>query len=80
MGAPDSYELRGSYNDAYRAMGDAVAVPVTRWLTRHLLAPLVARTRMSMTEVASVEESHLASLRNKETVAMARYQQRELDV
>lgn len=45
MGAPDSYELRGSYNDAYRAMGDAVAVPVTRWLTRRLLAPLADRAR-----------------------------------
>ncbi len=45
MGAPDTYELPGSYNDGYRAMGDAVAVPVTRWLTRHLLAPLAARSR-----------------------------------
>ena len=39
MGAPDSYQLNGSYNDGYRAMGDAVVVPVTRWLTRNLLAP-----------------------------------------
>jgi DNA (cytosine-5)-methyltransferase 1 len=45
MGAPDTYKLPGSYNDGYRAMGDAVAVPVTRWLTRHLLAPLAARSR-----------------------------------
>jgi len=45
MGAPDAYKLQGSYNDGYRAMGDAVAVPVTRWLTRHLLAPLAARCR-----------------------------------
>lgn len=45
MGAPDTYQLPGSYNDGYRAMGDAVAVPVTRWLTRHLLAPLAARSR-----------------------------------
>ena len=43
MGAPDNYELPGTYNDGYRAMGDAVAVPVTRWLTRHLLAPLAER-------------------------------------
>ena len=41
MGAPDSYRLPASYNDAYRAMGDAVAVPVARHLGRHLLAPLV---------------------------------------
>ena len=45
MGAPDSYDLQGSYNDGYRAMGDAVAVPVTRWLTHHLLAPLVGRAK-----------------------------------
>jgi DNA (cytosine-5)-methyltransferase 1 len=44
MGAPDSYKLPVSYNDGYRAMGDAVAVPVTQWLTRHLLAPLAARS------------------------------------
>lgn len=45
MGAPDIYQLPGTYNDGYRAMGDAVAVPVTRWLTRHLLSPLAARSR-----------------------------------
>jgi DNA (cytosine-5)-methyltransferase 1 len=45
MGAPDTYKLDGSYNDGYRAMGDAVAVPVTRWITRHLLAPVAARSR-----------------------------------
>ena len=43
MGAPDTYILPGSYNDGYRAMGDAVAVPVTRWITSHLLAPLAER-------------------------------------
>lgn len=47
MGAPDTFLLPGSYNDGYRAMGDAVAVPVTRWLTRHLLAPLTERCRSS---------------------------------
>ena len=41
MGAPDNYKLMGSYNDCYRAMGDAVAVPVTRWLTSNLLRPLL---------------------------------------
>ncbi len=40
MGAPDSYQLPGNYNDGYKAMGDAVAVPVARWLARHLLHPL----------------------------------------
>ena len=42
MGAPDSYKLPGSYNDGYRAMGDAVAVPVAKWLAKYLLAPLAA--------------------------------------
>ena len=41
MGAPDNYQIPGSYNDGYMAMGDAVAVPVVRWLAEHLLAPLV---------------------------------------
>jgi len=40
MGAPDSYNLVGSYNDIYKAMGDAVAVPPVAWLGRHLLRPL----------------------------------------
>lgn len=47
MGAPEEYALPGSYNDAYRAMGDAVAVPVTAWITRHLLSPLAMRYRKS---------------------------------
>jgi DNA (cytosine-5)-methyltransferase 1 len=47
MGAPETFELPGSYNDGYRAMGDAVAVPVTRWLSKHIFAPLVARLRKS---------------------------------
>jgi DNA (cytosine-5)-methyltransferase 1 len=41
MGAPDTYKIPGSYNDGYRAMGDAVAVPVVKWLAKHLLLPLV---------------------------------------
>jgi DNA (cytosine-5)-methyltransferase 1 len=45
MGAPDTYKIRGTYNDGYRAMGDAVAVPVTRWLSRYLLTELAARSK-----------------------------------
>jgi DNA (cytosine-5)-methyltransferase 1 len=41
MGAPDSFRLPERYNDAYRAMGDGVAVPAVRWLSHHLLLPLV---------------------------------------
>ncbi len=47
MGAPDWYQVPGTYNEGYRAMGDAVAVPVVRWLTHHLLAPLADRWRGS---------------------------------
>jgi len=42
MGVRRDYKIPGSYNDGYRAMGDAVAVPVTRYLAKHLLAPLAA--------------------------------------
>jgi len=40
MGVPDTFVLPPRYSDAYRAMGDGVAVPVVKWLSRHLLAPL----------------------------------------
>ncbi len=40
MGLPDGYKLPGSYNDGYRALGDAVAVPVVRHLGDKLLLPL----------------------------------------
>ena len=45
MGAPDSYKLSANYNDAYSAMGDAVAVPVVSHLAEHLLAPLAKLTK-----------------------------------
>ncbi len=41
MGVRDTYKIPGSYNDGYKAMGDAVAVPVARHLARTLLSPLV---------------------------------------
>lgn len=40
MGAPEEYKIPGSYNDGYKAMGDAVAFPVARWLAEKLLLPL----------------------------------------
>jgi DNA (cytosine-5)-methyltransferase 1 len=40
MGAPNNYKLPGTYNDGYRAMGDAVAVPVSRYLAENLLSPI----------------------------------------
>lgn len=41
MGLPEEYILPNNYNDAYRLMGDGVAVPVVRHLSRYLLEPLV---------------------------------------
>ncbi len=43
MGAPAHYKIPGSYNDGYKAMGDAVSVPAVRYLARHLLFPLTQR-------------------------------------
>ncbi|MCD4828666.1 MAG: DNA cytosine methyltransferase [Candidatus Cloacimonetes bacterium] len=40
MGAGREYKLPGSYNDAYRAMGDAVVVPVTKYIAENLLYPI----------------------------------------
>lgn len=40
MGAPKTYMIPGTYNDGYKAMGDAVAVPVSHYLAEALLFPL----------------------------------------
>jgi DNA (cytosine-5)-methyltransferase 1 len=45
MGVRDDFKIPGTYNDGYRAMGDAVAVPVVRYLAKHLLTPLANRAR-----------------------------------
>jgi DNA (cytosine-5)-methyltransferase 1 len=41
MGAPDTYQIPGTYNEGYKAMGDGVATPVARWLATKLLSPLL---------------------------------------
>lgn len=40
MGAPDSFQLPGSQNDGYKAMGDAVAKPVAEFLGKRFLAKI----------------------------------------
>lgn len=40
MGVRKDYRIPGTYNDGYKALGDAVAIPVVRHLARNLLAPL----------------------------------------
>jgi DNA (cytosine-5)-methyltransferase 1 len=42
MGLPDTYRLPARRNDAYRLLGDGVAAPVVRFLSDHLLLPLLA--------------------------------------
>jgi len=40
MGAPETFQIPGGYNDGYKAMGDAVAAPVAEYLGRQLLLKL----------------------------------------
>lgn len=40
MGAPDDFILPGSYNDGYKAMGDAVVVPVSQFIGKNFLVKL----------------------------------------
>jgi DNA (cytosine-5)-methyltransferase 1 len=40
MGAPKTYKLSTSYNESYNAMGDAVVVPVVKYLVDHLFLPI----------------------------------------
>lgn len=43
MGASDQYKIPGTYNQGYKAMGDAVAVPAVRYLSENLLSQLALR-------------------------------------
>jgi DNA (cytosine-5)-methyltransferase 1 len=40
MGVPDDYKLPEGQTAALHLLGDAVAVPVVRWLSQNLLEPL----------------------------------------
>ncbi|MCP4747917.1 MAG: DNA cytosine methyltransferase [Desulfobacteraceae bacterium] len=40
MGVRSNYKIPGTYNDGYKAMGDAVAVPVSKYLAKKLLYPI----------------------------------------
>jgi DNA (cytosine-5)-methyltransferase 1 len=42
MGVPDDYPLPKKYNEAYHLFGDGLAVPVVRWLSKHLLTHIAA--------------------------------------
>jgi DNA (cytosine-5)-methyltransferase 1 len=41
MGLPDSYVLPTRYNEAYHLVGDGLVVPVVKFLSDHLLLPLL---------------------------------------
>jgi DNA (cytosine-5)-methyltransferase 1 len=45
MGLPDAFALPARYNEAYKAAGDGVAVPVVRHLAAALLAPALGAAR-----------------------------------
>lgn len=47
MGAPRDYRLAQSYNESYNAMGDAVVVPVVKYLVDHLLHPLAVQQKLA---------------------------------
>ncbi len=49
MGAPDHYPLPDSQTAALHLLGDGVCVPVVRWLSNHLLAPLAGAAGLRKT-------------------------------
>ncbi len=55
--SPEGYRLPGSYNDGYKAMGDAVALPVVHYLAEHLLAPLCKLANSSVSPVPGEKEA-----------------------
>lgn len=46
MGLPDDYILPPRYNDAYKLVGDGVAVPVVRFLADAIFEPVLNRNRL----------------------------------
>jgi hypothetical protein len=56
MGAPDDFVLPSRYNDAYKAMGDGVVVPVVSWLSDHLLQSLARLSAAARTAGAASAE------------------------
>lgn len=81
MGVPDSFLLPERYNDAYRAMGDGVAVPAVAWLSKKLLVPLGRLCRLAGTEArggisGADADLHLASLRRMAESRAAEWEQR----
>lgn len=59
MGA-DEFKLPEKYNEAYKAMGDGVVVPVVRWLSNELLTPLAAYIEASLKDTPVRDSLHPA--------------------
>ncbi|MDR0648138.1 MAG: DNA cytosine methyltransferase [Synergistaceae bacterium] len=57
MGAPDSFVLPDAYNDGYKAMGDAVAMPVATFIGESLLTKLAEVAYGERCDVESVQIS-----------------------
>lgn len=79
MGVPDAFWLPSKYNDAYRAIGDGVAVPVVRWLSDRLLVHLARLCRDSRVDESgkapnNVDHSWLSSREAVEAAAHGRTQ------
>ena len=55
MGLPDTFKLPGTYNEAYKAMGDGVAATVVTVLNEQLLLPLVQASKISRRSKNSIE-------------------------
>ena len=77
MGVPDLFWLPHNYNDAYRAIGDGVAVPVVSWLSDQLLEPLGRLCQESPTDVRGKDcgtsgQTWTSRQRHVEELAMSR--------
>ena len=77
MGVTDSFWLPSKYNDAYRAIGDGVAVPVVRWLSDQLLVHLARLCQNSRVDTRAKDRgalgrSWLSSREAVEAVALNR--------
>ena len=69
MGIPETFVLPNRYNDAYRAMGDGVAVPVVSWLGEHLLTPLARRALPEQRLDSNTHSNILEFRRSAESLA-----------
>ena len=73
MGVPESFWLPSKYNDAYRAIGDGVAVPVVRWLSDQLLVHLARLCRNTRVDTHAKDEGTLdpSGLSSREAIEAA---------